>query len=174
MKSLPAWFNTFLLTAAVALAATLDWGCKAPGKSKDLAAVRIHLEINPDGSDRSRPVAIGRSAPFMVNVERTPFLTEQQLKEATLVETNSGFALKLEFDQKGTWLLEQYTSAGRGKRAAIFATWEEELRWLAAPRMEQRIGDGVLIFTPDASREETERLVIGLNKSAKAIQSGRF
>jgi hypothetical protein len=170
MKTPLVWFNIFLLAAALGLGP----GCKAPGESKHLASVRVHLEVNPDGTERSHPVPIGRTGLFMVNVEKTPFLSEHQLKEAMLVETNDGFALKLEFDQKGTWLLEQYTSASRGKRAAVFVQWEEQMRWLAAPRMEHRLTNGVLLFTPDASREETERIVLGLNWSAKAIQSGRF
>ena len=170
MKSRAVWFNTILIAAATVLAG----GCQGPGKAKNLAAVRLHIEVNPDGTERSHPVPIGRSALFTVNVEKIPFLTEHQIKEAMLVDTNDGFALKLEFDKAGTWLLEQYTSANQGKRVAIFAQWEEELRWLAAPRIEKRIANGVLVFTPDANREETERLVIGLNKSAKEIGRGRF
>ena len=41
-----------------------------------------------------------------------------------------------------------------------------EARWLAAPRISQRIKDGVLVFTPDATREEAERIVRGLNNVA--------
>jgi len=170
MKSRVVWFNLFLWFALLALIA----GCKAPGKSKYLASIRFHLEVNADGTDRSNPVPIGRSTPFMVNVEKIPFLSEHQLLEALLVDTNGAFSLKLQFDGKGTRLLEQYSSSSRGKRTAIFVEWNEQMRWLAAPRLEKRIADGVVVFTPDASREEVEELVVGLNKSAKAIQSGRF
>jgi hypothetical protein len=36
----------------------------------------------------------------------------------------------------------------------------------------KRISDGVLVFTPDASREEADRIVLGLNNVAKEAQKG--
>lgn len=138
------------------------------------ASIQLHLEMNPDGTDKIGPVTIGRSVPFQVVVDKTSFLSERQLLEALVVETEGTFAIKLKFDQKGTWLLEQYTTAHKGKRAAIMARWEGQGRWLGAPRMEERVTDGTFQFTPDASREETDKLVEGLNRASKAIQSGRF
>jgi hypothetical protein len=37
----------------------------------------------------------------------------------------------------------------------------------------QRIADGVLVFTPDATRAEAERIVSGLNRVAELVKSGR-
>ena len=42
-----------------------------------------------------------------------------------------------------------------------------EGRWLAAPRINKRIADGVLVFTPDATREEAEQIALGLNNLAQ-------
>ena len=173
MKTRIARFNAFLL-AALAVLSGLMVSCSSPGEGKGLASIQFHLEMNPDGTDKIGPVTIGRSVPFQVTVDKVSFLSERQLLEAQIVEHEGTFAIKLKFDQKGTWLLEQYTTAHRGKRAAIMARWEGQGRWIGAPRMEQRQADGTFEFTPDASREETEKFVEGLNKSAKAIQSGRF
>jgi preprotein translocase subunit SecD len=170
MKTCIARFNGFLLVVLAALPV----GCKSPGESKDMASVQFHIEVNPDGTDKSGPVTIGRSVPFQVNVDRMPFLSERYLTDAAVVEETHGFALKLSFDQKGVWLLEQYSSAYRGKRVAIMARWAGEGCWLGAPRLEKRITDGVIQFTPDLTRAETEDLVKTLNKTAKEIQSGRF
>ena len=60
-----------------------------------------------------------------------------------------------------------------GKRIAVLARWDETARWLAAPRMEKRITNGVLMFTPDASRAEAERLAQALNKTVKLLSTGR-
>ena len=49
------------------------------------------------------------------------------------------------------------------------ARWTET-RWLAAPLITKRISDGVFIFTPDASKEETERIVNGLKNVIKQLQ----
>ena len=60
-------------------------------------------------------------------------------------------------------LLEQYTTGSKGKHLAISAEFGQ-MRWIAAPVITQRIGDGLLVFTPDTSREEAARIVSGLNR----------
>jgi|YelNatPaOPRAMG01_1025707.scaffolds.fasta_scaffold05653_9 hypothetical protein len=174
MNSGGAWFNTFLLVTLWVTAMACWAGCRSQSRSKSLAALSLHLEVNPDASGWNEPVTVGRSTPFVVNVEKRPFLTEQELLEAVLVETNAMVALKLQFGHRGTLLLDQYSSAYRGKRAAILARWDQTVRWLAAPRMEQRITNGVLVFTPDANRSEAERLVQALNKTVRAIGQTRL
>jgi hypothetical protein len=47
------------------------------------------------------------------------------------------------------------------------------MRWLAAPRITGRIADGRLEFTPDATRDEAERIVHGLNRVAELVAKGR-
>ena len=42
----------------------------ARGSKNEEASLRLHLEVNPDGSDRNAPVSIGREHPFLLNVER--------------------------------------------------------------------------------------------------------
>jgi len=43
-------------------------------------------------------------------------------------------------------------------------------RWLAAPVISRRIPDGVLVFTPDASRAEADDIVLGLNNIAREVE----
>jgi hypothetical protein len=47
------------------------------------------------------------------------------------------------------------------------------MRWVAAPTMTERIADGRLVFAPDATREEAERIVHGLNRVAELTRKGR-
>ena len=42
-----------------------------------------------------------------------------------------------------------------------------EARWLALPLIRQRIGTGVLAFSPDTTRDVAQRLVQGLNAEAE-------
>jgi hypothetical protein len=166
-------FNSYLLPALVLAAAT---GCQTD-KPKDQsksdkkidASLRVHLEVNPDGSDRNEPVSIGRTQPFQLNVEKTAFLNEFHIERASVVDGLGGFSISVQFDKIGGWLLEQYTTANKGKHLAIAAEFGE-MRWLAAPKITQRLGDGVLVFTPDATREEAERIVNGVNRVAKRAQ----
>jgi hypothetical protein len=66
-------------------------------------------------------------------------------------------------------LLDGATSANHNKRIAIFARFPKE-RWLGSPVIQKRIGNGIITFTPDCTREEADRLVRGLNNVAKKIK----
>jgi len=167
MKSALARFNIYLL---IALALT-GAGCKSGAFAKKTAStLRLHIEVNRDGTERNMPIPIYRASPFYVNVETDPVLNEGHVTQAAVVEGLGSFEIRVEFDQKGTWLLEQYTTALRGKRLAVFSQFGEA-RWLAAPAMTDRISDGIFTFTPDATREEAERIVEGLNNVAKKLHS---
>jgi hypothetical protein len=160
-------FNTYLI---VTLLGTLcAAGCKSLGKKKEVSTLRLHLEVNPDGTDKNGPVPIYRDNPVYVNVEKEPFLNEGRIAKAAVVDVMGGFAIFIQFDRRGTWLLEQYSTANKGRRVAIMSQFGDA-RWLAAPVMTKRISDGTLVFTPDATREEAERIVRGLMNVVKEIQ----
>lgn len=159
-------FNTYLI-----LIAALALGCHSTRKPKEYSTFRLHIETNPDPSGNNGPVTIGRSEPFGVNIEKAPFITEYHVENASLVDALGGFQIMVQLNQQGTWLLEQYSMASREKRAAIFSNWGEA-RWLAAPRLARRMSEGLLVFTPDASREEADRIVRGLNNLVKEIKKG--
>ena len=155
--------------------------CQSPEKKqlKQETSLRVHLENPYDRSDRSQKVPVWRADPFMINIEKQPFLTEYNVKEAKVVDTLGGFMISIQMDQPGTYLLEQYSSSSYGKRFAIFAHFDIDtdkktnyMRWLAAPKISNRISDGVLTFTPDANREEALNIVLGLNNVARKIQKG--
>jgi len=166
MRIPPPPFNVYLLAALLATAGLL--GCQST-KKEETATLRLHLEVNPNYPGKNGPVPIGRSNPVYVNVQNEDFLTEVQVAKAALVDNVGGFAIMVQFDQKGTWVLEQYSIANLGRRVAIISYFGEA-RWLAAPVMEKPIRDGLLIFTPDASHEEADKIVRGLNAVAREMQ----
>jgi hypothetical protein len=179
MKTFWPRFNIYLL-AALALATVS--GCRTPeGTSKHQdSTLRIHLEVKPDGTDHNKPVPIFRDNPIMVNIETEPFLTEAMVMEARVIDAVGGFALRIKFDQPGTWLLEQYTASNVGRRLVIFSQFvtpsNDKLnvgRWLAAQIISHRVGDGVLLFTPDVSKEEANSIVRGLNNVAKKNETDK-
>ena len=91
-----------------------------------------------------------------------------------MIDVVGGFALRIQFDLDGTVLLEEYTVENRGRKMAIFSQFGAQIkdyRWLAAPVISHRITDGVLIFTPDATREEADEIAIGLNHVAKKVRT---
>jgi len=164
-------FNITFLLAAV-LAGFV--GCKSPEseKKKELSTLRVHAQADAAGPQGAEVVPVFREHPVLVTIERSPFLSEADVARADVVEALGGFAIKVQFDRRGMWLLEQYTTTHRGRHFAIysqFGSTTNEARWLGAPRISQRIADGCLTFTPDATRFEADRIVNGLNNVASKL-----
>jgi hypothetical protein len=184
-------YLTLVLTIGVLLAG------KAQGKDKEdkkpLSTLRLHIETtktdskaNSGADPKADPFAGTETAevyraqkiPFLVL--KQPFLTEANVKEAKVIEVTGGFALQIQFDTQGTWLLEEYTGANRSRHIVVasqfFNPGEKKInsgRWLAAPQIHTKISDGLFVFTPDATREEADRIVLGLNHVAKILATGR-
>ena len=162
-------FNLYLLAALVAVVAC---GCRThkDPKAKLLANLRVHLEAGPQDAGRSIQVPIYRAHPFQLQVQNEPFLTELQVASAKVVDALGGFDLQIQLNHQGTWLMQQYSANNRGRHFAIFTQFGEkgkQSRWLAAPEFSMLITDGLIQFTPDASRAEADEIAIGLNNAAK-------
>lgn len=163
-------FNIYLL---LLLALAVAGGCEVGKGKKPYSTLRVYLEVNPDGTDSNGPVPISRETPMFVNVQKAPFLTEVQVNKAKVVDVFGGFVLQIEYNQEGSWLLEQYTASNPGKHFAIqsiFGAKTNTARWLAAPKITRRITNGTLTFTPDATREESDQIVLGLNNLAEEVR----
>jgi preprotein translocase subunit SecD len=162
-------FNLYLLAA---LAAIVACGCRThkDDKKKEFANLRVHLEAGPQDTDRSVQVPIYRAHPFQLQVQNQPFLTEIQVASAKVVDALGGFDLQIQLNHEGTMLLQQYSANNRGRHFAVFTQFGEKgksARWLGAPEFTRIMNDGLIQFTPDATREEAEDIAIGLNNMAK-------
>jgi hypothetical protein len=143
-------------------------GCQATRK-KEASTLRLYHEVTPGPAGRSITVSVYRSDPVFVHVSDAPFLNEGDIAEASVVDAPGSFQIMIQYNRRGTWLLEQFTTQYKSRRMAIFSQFGDA-RWLAAPMITTRIGDGLLVFTPDATREEAERIVRGLSNVAKHVQ----
>lgn len=164
MKICRITFNIYLL----ALAGMALGGCATAGSGsgKKVSTLRFHYVINPDGTERCLPIAVFRASPMKLHIDRSPFLHEGHIKKATVTDHLGSYGIQVEFDHKGSLILDSVTVAERARRIAIYSDFGES-RWLTAPLLTHRITNGVFNFTPDASREEAERIVNGLNYLAK-------
>jgi len=172
-------FNIYL-----ALALGLACGCKAPVLHKPpmvVSTLRLHEEAHRGPMGGTEAVTVHRDPPLTLTISKAFFLSEANVKTAKVIDTIGGFALSIQFDRQGSWLLEQYSLDARGKHIAIFSQFvnhgEEKInqgRWLAAPKIAARITDGLLNFTPDVTREEADQIVLGLNNVAKKAQEGEI
>jgi preprotein translocase subunit SecD len=147
-------------------------GCETEkNKKANTAALRVHIEVQPDNATGStQTISVLRSDPVVVTIARESILTEANIVAAKVIDAPGGPAIEIQFDENSSWVLEQYSATNPGKHFVIFGQWGDKLsdgRWLAAPLITHRLANGMLSFTPDASREEAEQLVLGLNKIAR-------
>jgi preprotein translocase subunit SecD len=169
-----ARFNLLLLVALTLFSGT---GCKSDPiekkkkkEAKELTLIELHLEVNHDGATDNEEITIDRNNPFTVNVDKIPFLDGADVTEAVVVDEAGGlFSIKVKFNWRGTQLLDGATAAHHNKRIAVFCAFDES-RWLAAPVIRKRIGDGIFTFTPDCTHEEAVRIARGLSNVAKKIK----
>ena len=170
MVSRSSRFNLYLLLLIALVSFT---GCQSPEakRKQQLARARVYLEVPVNRPGQAQQVSVLRAAPMNLIVEKDPFLNESHVATAQIVDTPGGFVLSLRMNHKGAFLLEQYTASHNNRRMAIRCQWgvppNVQDRFVAAPLITRRIPDGTLTFTPDASREETEEIVIGVINYAK-------
>jgi len=158
-------FNTYF---CLFLALLVAGGCET-GKKKDYAAIELHLEVNSDGGSDNESITVFRSNPQTFNVEKNAFLDMADVVDAKVIDDMGGYKIQLKFNWRGTQVLGGMTAAHIGKRIGIYAVFGGN-RWLAAPVITKQITDGAYTFTPDASREEADRIVRGLNAVAAALK----
>jgi hypothetical protein len=173
MKAITRRFNLFLALLALAMLC----GCQTEKKNKQVSALRVHIEVNPDNTGTTQTISFLRSDPVLITVANDPILSEANIIAAKVTDARGGFAIQVQFDESSALMLEQYSAANPGKHFVIFGQWGEKLangRWLAAPLITHRIANGVLSFTADMSRAEADRLVLGLNNVAKKIIKGQL
>jgi hypothetical protein len=169
-------FNTYLLSLLLLCLAS---GCQSPERkaARRLTLLNIHLESR-DLPDREERISVSRSHPFFVSIQKAAFLTQNDVEHAEVIDVMGGFEIRLKFTREAAMMLEQSSSGNPGKHLALFSQFvqppDEKLnegRWLAAPTITRRISDGILVFTPDATREEADEIVRGLNNVAKKLKS---
>ena len=160
------------------MAVVLACGCQT-GKKKEkkdaVSVLRVHLQASPNTVGSTANVSVLRSNPVGVTIAHDPILTEASVIAAHVIETPGGFAIEIKFDETSSLMLEQYSSANPGLHFVIFGQWSEKIadsRWMAAPLITRRIANGQLAFTPDITRDEANRFVLGLNNVAKKLKKG--
>jgi hypothetical protein len=163
-------FNIILTACALVLS-----GCKTSdaekAEKKEATFLRFHLETTRTGTPRTMRVPVYRANPMLVTVERDALLDEGFMTKAEVVDADAhgGYAIKISFDEMGTRRLQAASIENKGLRLAVSAHWTES-RWLGAPLITKNLNDGIFIFTPDATREESERIVAGLKNVIKKLK----
>jgi hypothetical protein len=159
-------FNNYFLALLLLLTLTACKSAEEKKRDQEATSLRLYLEtdFDPTGA-KSTMVPVYRASPVLIRVNKDPFLDEGHIVDAELVDVAGGFAIKVKYDFRGTLVLQSVSSNYPGQRIAISCMFTEG-RWLAAPKITNHMKDGILVFTPDATREEAQRIVRGLNNVA--------
>ena len=168
------WSRQFNIYLTLAATLALLCGCETDRPRGPVSSLRVHIEASPGSSGSTQTIPMLRATPVLVTITQQPVLTEANIVAAKVIDAPGGFAIEVRFDETGSWILEQYTASNTGQHLAIFGQWSDKIadsRWLAAPLISHRIGNGVLAFTPDLSRLEAGQLVIGLSNVAQFHQN---
>jgi hypothetical protein len=163
-------YNLYLLAAVLGFVVSGCAHMHSRNKDKPVGVLRLHIESEAGAAGTTKSVSVLRSEPVLVNIMTQPILSEADMTSARLLEAPGGCAVEVKFDEAGSWTLEQFTASNPGKHLVIFGQWSEKVedgRWLAAPLIVRRSASGTLVFTPDASHAEMEKLVKGLNDFIK-------
>ena len=164
-------FNLYLALAAAFLSA----GCahtKDPG-DKLSTLLRVHLEATSHTAITKQKIQVYRSAPIEVEIESLYLLNEENVVSAKVVDEMGTYALEIQFNNWAIPLLAHNSSSYQGRRIALqaqFGPKQKTIRWIGAPRLREVIDDGVLRFTPDATREEAYQIAAGLNNNARKVR----
>ena len=168
-------FNLYLGLTGLLLAACQSQKSK---QHSQLTTLRIHVQTNGTDTNHVEVISVFRRQPLQLKIEKEPIISERDISEAKIVAAVGGFSIRLQFAHQGNLLLEQYSSMNRGKHLAIFSQFADQPggpinsgRWLAAPMITRPIRDGTLEFAPDATREEAEQIVLGLNNDARRLEN---
>jgi hypothetical protein len=152
-------------------------------EAKQMAQIRVYREVT-DFSGRASELGtlgvnkatVGRTDPVEMTVQREAVLDERDVKRATLVEQrDQSFSIAVEFVERGSMVLHMNSVAAKGQRLVIAARWSDGTnvfnRWIAAPLQRRALDQGVIVFTPDMSREESVIFVRGLNNVAVKLKN---
>ena len=144
-------------------------GCASLGRgSTQKVHLRVYLEASVNDPTQTMVAPVYRKQPVLIRIQKEPILDERDLVHAAVVKGMGGYSIELVFDFHGKLVLQQVSNAYRGRRLVLQAVFPEA-RWLGIVRMNRPIMDGVLTFTPDATQQEAQRIVDGLNRVARKL-----
>jgi preprotein translocase subunit SecD len=167
-------WNINAFFCAVALTCFLS-ACKTTEEKKEAkeeTILKVYLETVQSNSSDQADVPVYREHPVNIHIDTKEILNNMDITGTSVVDVQGGFALRIAFDPHGARVLENITANNVGRRLVVYAAWPQ-IRWLGAPLIKHRLGNGELVFTPDATREECDRIVRGANNVVKKVEKER-
>ena len=61
-------------------------GCQTEKKNKEVSALRVHIEANPDNTGTTQTISFLRSDPVLITIAKEPILTEASIIAAKVID----------------------------------------------------------------------------------------
>lgn len=151
-------WNTIYRSAVALVICWFAAGCK-----EDEAALRIFLQASDRLPEAHRKAIVIRNPPMNLTVNQLSELSELDLASAKAVKTPTRKQLVLQFDPHGARVIETFTAEHRGELYVITINAVP----VAAPMIREVVHDGKLVIDLDVTDEEMDKMVKGLDGSAK-------
>ena len=154
----------------------LSSGCNYPVETKsNKAQLAFFIEEFAQQETKTMLLKVYQASPKMVHVSPKPVLVGDpgMLKETHVINTQDGLhAIQLDFTTRGQALMEYLTTNYRDRRLYVVVAQSDQSktngvssRCIGVSYIRGTVRGSKMIFTPDASREESESIVELVNKS---------
>jgi len=154
----------------------LSTGCNYPVETKrNKAQIAFFIEEFPQQEAETMLLKVYQASPKMVHVAPKPVLVggPGMLKDSQVVDTQDGLhAIQLNFTTRGQALMEFLTTNYRDRRLYVVVaqsgqskTNSVNSRCIGVSYIRGTIRSSTMIFTPDASREESESIIELVNET---------
>ena len=151
-------------------------GCNYPVETKrNKAQFAFYIEEFPQQEAKTMPLKVYQASPKMVHVAPKPVLVggPGMLKDTQVVDTQDGLhAIQLNFTTRGQALMEYLTTNYRDRRLYVVIAQSDHSktngvnsRCIGVSYIRGTVRGSTMIFTPDASREESESIVELVNET---------
>lgn len=149
-----------ILTWVLPALALVVGGCQA---DKQFTRMGIHLQTPAQLPETQRTIVVVPNPPLSIAVGRFPEVREVDLESAQAVKTDTRKQLILQFNRHGTIVIENFTTERRGELYVLTLNTVP----IAAPAIREPIRDGRLVIDVDIPDADLDKIVEGLNASAK-------
>lgn len=151
-------WNTVYRSLAALAVCWLAAGCK-----EEKATLRIFLQASDRLPEAHRKVVVLRNPPMNIIINPVSEVSEHDLLSAKAVKTPTQKLLVLQFDPHGQRAIETFTAEHRGE---LYVMTINAIP-IAAPLIREVVHDGILTVVVDATDEELDKMVKGLDFASK-------
>ena len=143
---------------------------------RDKAQFALFVEGFPQQGEDTKLLKFYQASPRFVHIDPNPVLKGDSgmITASKVIDTQDGlYAIQLDFTTLGQSVMEHITTNFRSRRLYVVVaqsadnskTNRVEMKCIGAKYIQQTISAPYMIFTPDATREESEDIIKLVNKT---------